>query len=38
MVQASQTLVLVDENHRPTPVPESFRESVRAFEQEDLEE
>jgi acyl-CoA thioester hydrolase len=37
MVQASQTLVLVDGAHRPTPVPESFRETVRAFEGEDLE-
>ena len=38
MVEASQTLVLVDQDHRPTPVPESFRESVRGFEREDLEE
>jgi acyl-CoA thioester hydrolase len=38
MVQASQTLVLVDRTHRPTPIPESFRESVRAFEGSDLEE
>jgi acyl-CoA thioester hydrolase len=38
MVQASQTLVLVDASHRPTPVPESFRATIRAFEGADLEE
>jgi acyl-CoA thioester hydrolase len=38
MVQASQTVVLIDQARRPTPVPESLRESVRAFEGEDLEE
>jgi acyl-CoA thioester hydrolase len=38
MVEASQTLVLVDRNHRPTPVPDSFRKTVRRFEGEDLEE
>jgi acyl-CoA thioester hydrolase len=37
MAQASQTLVLVDPGHRPTPVPESFREAVRSFEGGDLE-
>jgi acyl-CoA thioester hydrolase len=38
MVQATQTLVLVDvETRRPTPVPDSFRESIRVFEGEDLE-
>jgi acyl-CoA thioester hydrolase len=37
MAQASQTLVLVDGMHRPTPVPESLRERVRAFEGGDLE-
>jgi acyl-CoA thioester hydrolase len=38
MVQASQTVVLIDGARRPTPVPGSFRETVRAFEGEDLEE
>ncbi len=38
MVQASQTLVLVDPNHRPTPIPQSFRATIRAFEGADLEE
>jgi acyl-CoA thioester hydrolase len=38
MVEASQTLVLVDRDHRPTPVPDAFRETVRAFEGKDLEE
>jgi acyl-CoA thioester hydrolase len=38
MVRATQTLVLVDTNHRPTPVPDSFRETVRAFEGRDLAE
>jgi len=38
MVQASQTLVLVDRSHRPTPIPESFRATIRAFEGSDLEE
>ena len=37
VAQASQTTVLVDSSHRPTPVPGSFRESVRTFEGEDLE-
>lgn len=39
MVTAVQTLVLVDlETRRPTRVPDDFRERVRAFEGEDLEE
>jgi acyl-CoA thioester hydrolase len=37
MVQATQTLVLVDSGHRPTPIPESFRETIGAFEGADLE-
>jgi acyl-CoA thioester hydrolase len=37
MATASQTLVLVDTSHRPTPVPDDFREIVRAFEGEDLD-
>ena len=37
MATASQTVVLVDATHRPTPVPDTFRETVRAFEREDLE-
>jgi acyl-CoA thioester hydrolase len=37
MATASQTLVLVDTSHRPTPVPDDFRETVRAFEGEDLD-
>ena len=37
MATASQTLVLVDASHRPTPVPDDFRESVRTFEGEDLD-
>jgi acyl-CoA thioester hydrolase len=39
MVTATQTLVLVDlEERRAAPIPESYRERVRAFEGEDLEE
>jgi acyl-CoA thioester hydrolase len=38
MVQATQTLVLVDSDHRPTPIPESFKEMIRAFEGADLPE
>jgi acyl-CoA thioester hydrolase len=38
MVTASQTLVLVDGSHRPTPIPESFRATIRAFEGVDLDE
>jgi acyl-CoA thioester hydrolase len=38
MVTASLTLVLVDlDERRPCPVPESYRERVRAFEGADLE-
>jgi acyl-CoA thioester hydrolase len=38
MVTASQTLVLVDsEQRRPHPIPDSFRERMRAFEDADLE-
>jgi acyl-CoA thioester hydrolase len=38
MVQATQTLVLVAlETRRPTPVPSSFRETIRAFEGVDAE-
>jgi acyl-CoA thioester hydrolase len=39
LVQATQTLVLVDlAKRRPTLVPEAFREPIRAFEGDDLEE
>ena len=39
MVTAEQTVVLVDlPTRRPTPVPESFRAPVRAFEGADLVE
>lgn len=39
MVTATQTLVLVDlATRRPTPVPETLRDPVRAFEGGDLEE
>jgi acyl-CoA thioester hydrolase len=39
MTTATQTLVLVDHQHRrPRPVPEEFRALVRAFEGADLEE
>jgi hypothetical protein len=27
----------VDGSHRPTPVPETFRDTVKSFEGEDLE-
>jgi acyl-CoA thioester hydrolase len=38
MVTATQTLVLVDrEQRRPAPVPDAFRERLRAFEGENLE-
>jgi acyl-CoA thioester hydrolase len=38
MVTATQTLVLVDlEERKPCPVPEWFREKVRAFEGDDCE-
>jgi acyl-CoA thioester hydrolase len=37
MVTASQTLVLVDlEERRAVPIPESYRERIRAFEGGDL--
>jgi len=39
LVEATQTLVLVDRSRRrPTPIPDSFREVVRALEGADLEE
>jgi acyl-CoA thioester hydrolase len=39
MVTATQTLVLVDlEGRRAVPIPDAYRERVRAFEGEDLEE
>jgi acyl-CoA thioester hydrolase len=39
MVTAHQTLVLVElATHTASPVPESFRETIRAFEGDDLEE
>ncbi len=38
MVTADQTLVLVDlEERRPRPIPDEFRERMRAFEGEDVE-
>jgi acyl-CoA thioester hydrolase len=37
MARATQTVVLVDGSHRPTPVPETFRDTVKSFEGEDLE-
>ncbi len=38
MVQATQTLVLVDlATRRPTPVPDSFRETIRTLEGQDLD-
>jgi acyl-CoA thioester hydrolase len=39
MVTARQTLVLVElATHTASPVPDSFRETIRAFEGDDLEE
>jgi acyl-CoA thioester hydrolase len=39
LVEATQTLVLVDPlERRPTPIPGSFRETIRAFEGAALEE
>jgi acyl-CoA thioester hydrolase len=39
MVTAHQTLVLVElASHTPSPVPDSYRETIRAFEGADLEE
>jgi YbgC/YbaW family acyl-CoA thioester hydrolase len=38
MVTADQTLVLVDlDERRARPIPDDFRESIRAFEGDDLE-
>jgi acyl-CoA thioester hydrolase len=37
MVTAEQTLVLIDlEERRPTPIPDWYREAIRAFEADDL--
>jgi len=39
LVESTQTLVLVDlAERRPTPIPDSFRETIRAFEGTALEE
>jgi acyl-CoA thioester hydrolase len=38
MVEATQTLVLVDLDHRPTVIPEGFRTTISAFERDDLEQ
>jgi acyl-CoA thioester hydrolase len=39
MVTARQTLVLVDlDERRAAPIPDAYREPIRAFEREDLEE
>jgi acyl-CoA thioester hydrolase len=39
LVEARQTLVLVDvRERRPTPIPDTFRDAIRAFEGSDLEE
>jgi acyl-CoA thioesterase FadM len=39
MVTADLTVVLVDlDDRRPVPIPDEVRETVRAFEGEDLEE
>ena len=39
LVTAHQTVVLVElATHTPSPVPESFRKTIRAFEGDDLEE
>jgi acyl-CoA thioester hydrolase len=39
LVEATQTLVLVDlAERRPTPIPDSFRDMIRAFEGAALEE
>jgi acyl-CoA thioester hydrolase len=39
LVTSHQTVVLVElSTHAATPVPESFRETIRAFEGDDLEE
>jgi acyl-CoA thioester hydrolase len=37
MVTAEQTLVLIDfEQRRPTPIPDWYRDAMRAFEGDDL--
>jgi acyl-CoA thioester hydrolase len=37
MVNATQTLVLVDlDERKPCPIPDTFREKIRAFEGEDV--
>jgi acyl-CoA thioester hydrolase len=38
MVTATQTLVLVDlDKRRPVPIPDSYREAIRAFEGDELD-
>jgi acyl-CoA thioesterase FadM len=38
MVTASQTLVLVDlDERKPVPIPDAYKEAIRAFEGEALE-
>jgi acyl-CoA thioester hydrolase len=38
MVTATQTLVLVDlDERKAAPIPDSYREAIRAFEGDDLE-
>jgi acyl-CoA thioester hydrolase len=38
LVTANQTIVLVDlEERKPVPIPDEFREAIRAYEGEDLE-
>ena len=38
MVTATQTLVLVDlDERKPVPIPETYKEAIRAFEGEALE-
>jgi acyl-CoA thioester hydrolase len=38
MVTAEQTLVLIDfERRRPTPIPDWYRDAIRAFEGDDLD-
>jgi acyl-CoA thioester hydrolase len=37
MVNATQTLVLVDfEQRKPAPIPDAFRDTIRAFEGDDV--
>ena len=39
LVTASQTLVLIDlDERKPVPIPDSYREAIRAFEGDSLEE